>query len=116
MLREVSLRFSTYEKSYSIESDTHYGARVIALGKFLEEFKIPGKPVEFLTKKKGLIEITVRSEMDGRTADRSEPSTEFYLGKVESLRKQIRESSLPEEKKVVATKHLLALSSLLGNS
>jgi len=114
MLREVTLRYDGYEKMYPIEADTHYGARIEALGKFLDEFKIPGRPVEFLTKKKGLIEIEVRSAVDRRTLTKEGPIPQFYSEQVERLRGWIREGDFPEETKVKATKLLLKLGEVLS--
>jgi len=114
MLRDVTLRYGSNEKTYQIESDTHYGARVVALGMFLEEFKIPGRPVEYVTRKKGLIEITVRSAVDRRTFGRDEAQPEFYVEQVERLRQWVREGPLSEGKKVKATELLLDLVEVLG--
>ena len=114
MLREVTLRYNGNEKTYPIEADTHYAARVEALNKFLEDFKIPGKPVEYLTIKKGLIEITVRSAIDRRTFTREGPPASFYTEQVEKMRKWVREGDLPEGTKVKATKLLLKLEEVLG--
>lgn len=115
MIREVTLRYNGCEKTYSVESDTHYAARVEALGMFLEEFKIPGRPIEFLTRKKGLIEIGVRAAVDRRTLNREgPPPAQFYTEQVDRLRKWIRESNFPEEKKVKATELLLELEKVLS--
>jgi len=114
MLREVTLRYGEYDKTYPIEADSYYAAKMEALGKFLEEFKIPGKPFEYLTRKKGLIEITARSSVDRRTFSREGPQPQFYTEQVERLRKWIREGDLPETTKVKATKLLLRLGEVLG--
>lgn len=114
MLREVTLRYNGYEKSYPIEADSHYAARMEALGKFLEEFKIPGRPVEYLTRKKGLIEINVRSAVDRRTFTRDGPPTSFYTEQVGRLRKWVREGNFPDETKAKATRLLLKLGEVLG--
>lgn len=114
MLREVTLRFDGYEKTYSIEAESHYDARMQALGKFLEEFKIPGRPVEFLTRKKGLIEITVRSAVDRRTFSREGPPPQFYTEQVDRLRRWIGKGDFPEVTKVKATKLLLKLGEVLS--
>lgn len=115
MIREVTLRFNGHEKTYSIESDTHYAARVEALGRFLEEFKIPGRPIEYLTRKKGLIEIGVRAAVDRRTLNKEgPPPAQFYTEQVDRLRKGIRESTFPEKVKIRATKLLLELEGVLS--
>ena len=114
MVREVTLRYNGYEKTYPIEADSHYAARMEALGKFLEEFKIPGRPVEYLTKKKGLIEIQVRSSVDRRTLPKDGPSTSFYVEQVDRLRRWVREGDLPKGVKVKATKLLLELSGVFS--
>lgn len=113
MIREVTLRYDGYEKTYPVESETHYSARMEALGKFLEEFKIPGRPVEYLTRKKGLISIEVKSAVDRRTFSKDGPPTLFYTEQVEKLRRWVRESSFPEKKKTQATKLLLELEGVL---
>ena len=114
MIREVTLRHNSNEKTYPIESDTHYSARMEALGLFLEEFKIPGRPVEFLTTKKGLIGIEVRSAVDRRTFNKEGPTTQFYVEQVSKLRRWVRESTFPENKKVKATRLLLKLEGVLN--
>lgn len=115
MIREVTLRYNGYEKTYSIESESHYSARMEALGKFLEEFGIPGRPVEYLTRRKGLIDITVRSAVDRRTFTKEGlPPVEFYTSQVDRLRKLIRESEFPETTKVRVTKLLLRVSEVLS--
>ena len=114
MLREVTLKFNGCERTYPIEADSYYAAKIEALGLFLEEFKIPGKPFEYLTRKKGLIEITARSAVDRRTFSREGPQPQFYTEQVEKLRKWIREGSLPEKTKTKATKLLLQLGEVLG--
>lgn len=118
MLREVTLRFQDIEKTYTIEADSHYLARVAALDRFLEEYKIPGRPVDYITgSRKGLIEMAVKSAVDRRTLGRGyEPEESFYTDQVEKLRRYVRESRLvPEDKKVEATKLLLELEEVLSS-
>jgi len=114
VIREVTLRYNGCEKTYPVESETHYAARMEALGKFLEEFKIPGRPVEYLTRKKNLISIEVKSAVDRRTFTKEGPPSLFYVEQVEKLRKWIRESDFAEDKKTKATKLLLELEEVLG--
>lgn len=114
MIREVTLRHNGNERTYPIESETHYAARMSALGLFLEEFKIPGRPVEYLTTKKGVIGIEVKSAVDRRTFSKEGPTTQFYAEQVSKLRRWVRESSFPEEKKVEATRLLLKLEGVLS--
>ena len=115
MVREVTLRYGTVEKTYPIESDNHYSARVEALAKFLEEFKIPGRPVEYLTTKKGSIEISVKSAVDRRTIPRDGPSPLFYIEQTIRLKRWVREGDLPGSKKTKATKLLLQLEEVFGS-
>ena len=116
MVREVTLRYGKFEKTYPIEADSHYTARMEALTRFLEEFKIPGRPVEYLTKKKGLIEITVRSEVDRRTIPRDGPSPLFYVEQTIKFKRWVREGDLPKSKKTAAVKLLLQLEEVFGSA
>jgi len=115
VVREVTLRYGEIEKTYPIESDNHYAARMEALSKFLVEFKIPGRPVEYLTTKKGQIEISVKSAIDKRTIPRDGPSPLFYSGQVVKLRRWVREGDLPRRKKTKATELLLQLEEVFSS-
>lgn len=117
MLREVILSFEGREETYPVDSETHYAARIEALGKFLETYKIPGRPVDYIVGRfKGLISITVRSAVDRRTLPRnSEPDGAFFLDQVGKLRLHVRTSSrLTDKSKSTATSLLLQLEEVLS--
>lgn len=117
MLRDVTLNFEGHEKTYTVDKETHYAARVEALSRFLEEFKIQGRPVDYIVGRfKGLIGITVKSEVDNRTGERNtEPDNAFLLDQTGRLRRHVRESpSLTEERKSKATGLLLELEEVFS--
>jgi len=109
----AKFRYNGYEKSYQVVAESHYSARMAGLEKFLEEFKIPGTPLEYLSKKKGMIAIEVSKLLDRRRIPRSYPQASFYSEHIDRLRKLIREGELPEAKKRKITKLLLDVSEVL---
>lgn len=117
MLREVALSFEGTEKTYKVDKDTHYSARVTALEMFLDEFKIQGRPVDYISGRlKGLISITVRSAVDNRTGERNtEPDSAFLLDQTNRLRRHVRTSpSLSEDRKSTATQLILQLEEVFS--
>lgn len=117
MLREVTLSFEGKEETYKVDSETHYAARIEALDKFLETYKIPGRPVDYIVGRfKGLISVTVRSAIDKRSQPRnSEPDGAFFLDQVGKLRGHVRTSScLTDRSKSKATRLLLQLEEVLS--
>lgn len=117
MLRKVTLNFEDKEETYQIDSETHYAARIEALGRFLETYKIPGRPVDYIVGRfKGLISVTVRSAVDKRTQPRnSEPDSAFFLDLTGKLRLHVRTSShLVDKSKSKATRLLLQLEEVLS--
>ena len=117
MIREVVLSFEGKEETYPVDTETHYAARVEALGKFLETYKIPGRPVDYIVGRfKGLIGITVRSAIDRRSLPRnSDPDDAFFLDQVGRLRVHVRTSSrLTDKSKTKATRLLLQLEEVLS--
>lgn len=112
---EVSVKLNSSEKTYTISAERDYGARSIAVGKFLEEFKIPGIAVEYVSgKKKGLVEIVVRAAVDGRKISKYGPSGEFYSEQIGKFRKWVREGDFTEDTKAEATRLLLRLGEVLS--
>lgn len=117
MLRDVTLSYNNTEKTYTVDSDTHYEGRVKALRLFLDEFHIPGRPVDYIVgSKKGLIDILVKSSIDRRTIERNSNSDgPFFLGKLGNLREYVRMSdNLDEKVKTKATALLLKLEEVLN--
>jgi len=117
MLREVTLNFESTEKTYQVDTNTHYEARVEALSRFLEDYKIQGRPVDYIVGRfKGIIGMTVRSSVDKRTLSKnSEPGEAFVLEQVERLRRHVRTSTfLSDKSKSKATKLLLQLEEVLS--
>lgn len=110
----VSLEYGGNRRELLVSAESHYDARVQALDKFLEEFKIPGTPVEYLTEKKGIIDVSVHKALDRRSIPRVYPQTTFFVDHIERLRKQIRESELTPDKKRKVTKLLLDISEVLN--
>jgi len=112
---EVTVKFNSHEKAYPISAERDYGARSLAVGKFLEEFKLPGMAVEYVSgKKKGLMEITVRAAVDKRRISKYGPSGEFFSEQIGKLRRWVRESNFTEDTKAEATKLLLKLGDVLS--
>lgn len=117
MLRDVTLSYNSTEKTYTVDSDTHYEGRVKALRLFLDEFHIPGRPVDYIAgSKKGIIDILVKSSIDRRTIEGvSGHEGLFFLGKIGNLREYVRESNkLDEKTKTKATALLLKLEEVLS--
>jgi hypothetical protein len=117
MLREVTLTFENTQKTYEKDTNTHYEARVEAIKDFLEEFKIPGKPTDYIVGRfKGLIGVTVRSAVDRRTLPKTnEPSRTYVYEQVTRLRQYVRTSTfLTDKSKSKATKLLLQLEEVLS--
>lgn len=114
MLWDVTVSLEKNEKTYCIEAERDYGARLEALKRFQEEFRIAGNPVEYLTKRRGYFNIVVRSAFDKRKQPRSSNSSDpsFYIEQVGRIMKLVRESSLQEEDKVKAGNLLSELEEL----
>lgn len=117
MLRDVTLSLEGREKTYQVDTNTHYEARTEALGMFLEEFKIPGRPTDYIVGRfKGLIGITVHSSIDRRGEPKNnEPTEAFMLEQVGKLRRHVRTSPfLTDKRKTKATRLLLQLEEALS--
>jgi hypothetical protein len=110
----VELGYNGNLKSYQLSAESHYNARMLGLEKFLEECKIPGTPIEYLTKKKGTIAISVSKLLDRRKIPRVFPQNTFYFDHVERFRKMVREGELPEAKKRKVVKLLLEVGRVLS--
>jgi len=117
MFREVILDSGEHTKTYQVDTDTHYAARAEALKQFLEEFKYPGRPVDYIGgRRKGLINISVKTAIDRRTLER--PNTDdgqYFLEQIERLRKYVRTSEiLKDRNRAKATELLLKLEEVLS--
>jgi hypothetical protein len=75
----VTCTFQLYTKSYPVEGKSFYQARVNALALFLKEFNIPGRPWEYVTTRKGVIDYTVRSMLPRKGVTESTFSETDYL-------------------------------------
>ena len=111
---EVLVAFNGHSKEYLVEAESHYNARIQALERFLPEFKIPGSPVDYVTRKKDVIEMSVRKVLDRRKIPKTYPQTDFYVEHINKLRKWIREGELPADKKRKITALLLKVSEVLS--
>ena len=117
MKRSVRLSVGELDKTYEIESYSHYEARVEALKQFLTEFKIPGRPVDYIMgKRRGVITISVKSELDRRLRDDTYKNDgEYFHDQIEVLKSQVRiADKLPDKSKTKATKLLLELEEVLS--
>ena len=103
---EVIVRMDGAEETYSVEADRYYEARMLGIAQFLEDHQVPGTPTEFLSRKKGLIEVSARSRIDRRRRVPGD-TFEFYLEQVDKLRAWVRRSSLPAEVKRTVSSLLL---------
>ena len=110
---EVTVKMDTKEAVYILTAPKYYDARKKGLELFLREYKIPGRPWEYFSTKKGLIEVSVRSLQD-RRKERETPQKDYYLDQVEYLRKSLRESELDSKTKGESTKLLLKLREVLS--
>ncbi len=90
----VQIKLGRHVGSYSVTASKYYEAKIEALKLFLQEFKIPGKAYEFLTTKKDLVEVSVKSSEDRRMLTRETPTTDFYLSQVDMLIKSLRTGKL----------------------
>ncbi len=116
MLWEVTVKYGSIEKTYPISADRDYGARMEAVGMFLEDNQLPGSAVEYVSgKKKGTFEIGVRSAVDRRRLSKFGPSVEFFSEQISKMRRWIREGEFSEKTKNEATRLLLELEGVLGS-
>ncbi len=96
---EVTIRMGSSIGSYTVTAPKYYEAKIKGLSLFLVEFRIPGRPYEFLTSKKNLVEVGVRALEDRRRGAKEAPRLNFYLDQVDTLGKLIRLSELNREAK-----------------
>jgi len=89
---EVTVQMNGMGSSYLVTAPKYYEAKVKGLSRFLEEYQIPGRPYEFLTSKRELVQVKVKALEDRRRGTREAPGLTFYLDQVESLKKFIRTS------------------------
>ena len=112
--RLVTIKYGDFVKTYAIDSDGTYSAKMKALDFFLKEFGIPGRPVHYLTRKKHLMDISVRLEFDKRKFRTVIPSSDYNIYLIEQLQKSVgRRTDLPDKNKNEATKLLLRLQEVL---
>lgn len=111
----VSCKFEGYTNTYAISTATYYGARVRALKLFLKEFKIPGRPWEYVTRKKNVIDVQVASLQPRKgTGAKKELPVTFYYQQIDILRKLIRTGDFTSTQKKVAGALLLQVRETLG--
>ena len=114
MLWDVTVKYGSIEKTYPVSADRDHGARMEAVGKFLEENMLPGAAVDYVSgKKKGTLEIAVRAAVDRRRISKYGPNTEFFSEQTSKMRRWVREGELTEDQKAKATKLLLELEGVL---
>lgn len=111
---EVTVKFGSIESVYKVTAPRYHEARIEGLTLFLRENKIPGRPWEYLSSKKGMIEVKVRSLVDKRREPRQPMSVQYYLEQIARLRKMIREDSLSPNIKKEAVRLLIKLGEVLS--
>jgi len=112
--KEVTIRYGLLVRTYELEADSPYRAKLTALNLFLTENGIPGRPVDYLTRKRHLIEVSCRSSHDGRKDRHDVPVTAYSEYLLEQLQKTIgRRDDLPAKKKTKATDLVLKLQEVL---
>jgi hypothetical protein len=105
---EVTIRMDGSKGVYKVVADRYYDVKSRALAQFVQEFKIPIKPYQFLTTKKHLVDISTRTLHDRRVGVRDVSPIEFYIQGIEDLRKAILfAESIPEVARNSSAKFLI---------
>lgn len=110
----VTVKKGQIEKAYEITTETYYAAKTEGVKRFLDDYKIPGKPWTYLTRKgKTLMSVSVISKKLPKV-EVPTPTNKFYQEKTADFRKLVREGPLEEEIKVEATGLLLKLQEVFN--
>ena len=110
----VVVKFGNRESEYTVTADGYYDAKIGGLSRFLEENKIPGRPWEFLSSKKGLFEVSARGGVDKRALPKVPVTVQYYLEQVVKLKKMIRKGGLDSDAKREAVRLLMKLEGVLS--
>ena len=96
----VTCQMDSLEAAYEVDAEKYYDAKMAGLKLFMEECRIPGTPSQYLSSRKGLIAVLVRSLSDSRKF-KSDPNLalDFSVERIDSLRKTLRSSRLEESAK-----------------
>lgn len=93
----VTCTLEDMEASFDLDRERYYDARIEGLRLFMEKFKIPGTPTQYLSSKKGLIKVIVRSLDDRRKPIPTEILTlDFFIERLDVLRELFRTSEVDE--------------------
>lgn len=111
---EVTCRLDTARSVYAVSAARYYEAQIKGLRLFLEEYKIPGKPWEYLTTKKGVIEVSVALLKERKDGTRKALDVSFYYGQIDTLRRLIRTGDFRPDVKKKAGLLLLKLKDVLS--
>ena len=113
----VTCKMNGLEATYDpIVADRYYDARVKGINQFLIENRIPGRPWEYISKKRGVIEVTVRTKEDSRKDPRRTYELDYFLEQAGKLKDQIRDSTLSTTVKRESVKLLRNLREVLDGS
>ena len=96
---QINCHVGKFDGTYPISAKTYYEARKRAVALFLKEFKLPGRPWEYLTTKKGAIDIQAVSLQPRKDVPVKILDVTFYQQQVDALRKLIRTGDFSQEKK-----------------
>ncbi len=111
----VTCKMGNLETTYDpIEAGRYYDARIKGLSRFLIDNRIPGRPWEYLSKKRGIIEVIVRTKEDSRKEPRRTYELDYFLEQSDKLKEQIRDSPLDTSVKRESVKLLRNLGKVLS--
>ena len=110
----VTCKMNGLERVYDITADRYYGAKIKAVSQFLVENRIPGRPWEYLSGKRGLIEVSVQSKNDSRKEPRRTYELDYFLEQAVRLKEQVRDSKLSDATKKDAVRLLRNLRAVLN--
>jgi len=109
----VTVRKDDIEKSYEVTEDRYYSAKVEGISRFLDETKTPGRPWEYISRKRGILEVVVKEKVPTTKVSTS-PTIQFYQEKTVEFRKLVREGPLDEDTKLKASGLLLQLQEVFN--
>ena len=110
----VDVALGPYQGVYKVSASRYYDAKSRALEMFLEEFKVPGKPYEYLSTKRLLVSIEVKSETDRRTGTKAVVDSKALVGQLGNLKDLVNWSDIPVAKRNLVKQRLSAIEAELG--
>ena len=111
---KVSVKYGNLGAEYTVSASGYYDARVKGLTLFLEENRLPGAPWEYLSVKRGVIEVSANASVDGRKTPEQPVSVPYYLEQVTKLKGIVRKNGLDEDTKREVVGLLIKLEEVLG--